>query len=555
MGKKRQRKQNRGSSVGTAGIDLDVKDQNTLATALSTGGMTRRQAIKWMTAMGVSIVSASSLVTTLSKNAFAATPLRGGRMRVAAASTSVKDTLDPARFSYSTDYIRGFTFYNGLTSLAGLSAEARPRLAESFEPNADATQWVFKLRKGVTFHDGKTLDANDVVYSLMRHKDPKVASNVKALADMIRDVRADGKETVIVTMNAPYSDLPVLLGTSHFMIIENGTTDFTTAIGTGPYKVKEFKPGDRSLGIRNKDYFIEGRPYMEEQELFGISDDVARLNALFSGDCHMMTTLDPGSVKAVNARKGVEVIDTPAPRFTTLNMMVDRPPFKDNLHLRLAIKNLIDREKALKTIMQGRGQLGNDHLFAPNDPFYNTALPQRVADREKAKYHLKKSGFGNGPLTLHVSKAAFQSVEIGMLLQVEAARIGLTIDLRREPSDGYWTNIWRNRSFHAGEWDARPTDDLLLTIGYKSDSKWNETGYKNPQLDSLIDKGRATVDFAKRKEIYGDVQKILYEDGSNLIACFSNFLTAVSSKVKGLEKCRTGSLNGANYADTVWLDT
>ena len=111
-----------------------------------------------------------------------------------------------------------------------------------------------------------------------------------------------------------------------------------------------------------------------------------------------------------------------------------------------------------------------------------------------------------------------------MLLQSEAARIGLTIDLKREPSDGYWSNVWRQRSFHAGEWNARPTDDLLLSIGYTSNAKWNESGYKNERLDKLVEEARGTLDFQKRKTMYWEVQKILYEDGCSAIPAFTNYM-------------------------------
>ena len=136
------------------------------------------------------------------------------------------------------------------------------------------------------------------------------------------------------------------------MIVKNGTTDFSTAIGTGPYKVKEWKPGVTSIGVRNENYFISGRPYMDEQEFFGIADDNARLNALYSGDVHGILSVAMAAVSEVENRKDVRVVTTPAPRFTSLVMMCDRPPF-NNLDLRLAIKNLFDREKILKTIMKG----------------------------------------------------------------------------------------------------------------------------------------------------------------------------------------------------------
>jgi peptide/nickel transport system substrate-binding protein len=516
--------------------------------------MTRRQAIKWLTGMGISVVAAGSLITRLDQALAAETPKRGGRMRVATTSVSVKDSMDPAKFSTASDYMRGYTFYSGLTRF-NAKTQAEPELAQSFEPNAEATQWVFKLRKGVTFHDGKTLDADDVVYSLMRHKDPNVGSVAKTMANQISDVKADGKDTVVITLTGPNADFPILLATRYFMILKNGTTDFSTAVGTGSYKVKEFKPGTRALGVRNENYFHEGRPYMDEMEIIGIGDDTARLSALYSGDVQMINSIAPASIPDVESRKEVRLESVKAPRFTPLNMMVDRPPFQNNPDLRLALKYLFDREKVLKTIYKGHGQIGNDHLFAPDDPFYDTALPVRMLDHDKAKFHLKKAGMEKATLELHVSEAAFGSVELGMMLQAEAAKVGLTIDLKREPSDGYWTNIWRKKSFHAGEWDARPTDDLLLTQGFKSDAEWNETQYKNEKLDKLVDEGRATLDLGKRKEIYHEIQKIFYEDGTNVVPAFADFITAVNAKVRGLIPVRTANLSGQNFADSVWMDT
>jgi peptide/nickel transport system substrate-binding protein len=530
---------------------LSKQDQEILSKGLSTGGMTRRQTMKWLIAMGVSATVANSFVAKLCEAA-TSTPKRGGRIRVGGQTSSVKDTLDPARLTNSTDFSRGFTFYNGLVRLDDKSV-AQPELAKSFESNADATQWVFKLREGVTFHDGKSLDADDVVYSILRHKDPNIASNAKGLADSIADVKADGKGSVIIKLNGPNCDFPILLGMYWFLIVKNGTTDFSSAIGTGPYKVKEWKPGVRSIGVRNENYFISGRPYMDEQEFFGIADDNARLNALYSGDVQMIYSLPIAAVSEVESRKDVRVVATPAPRFTSLVMMADRPPF-NNPDLRLVIKNLFDREKVLKTIMKGYGQLGNDHIFAPDDPFYNTDLPQRKFDQDKAKFHLNKAGMNNAKLELHVSTAAFTSVELGMLLQSEAARIGLTIDLKREPSDGYWTNVWRQRSFHAGEWNAKPTDDLLLSMGYTSTAKMNESNYKNERLDKLVDEARGTLEFEKRKAMYWEVQKILYEDGCSAIPAFTNYISAASKQVQGLTHCKTGSFGGFNFADTVWLD-
>lgn len=516
------------------------------------GHMSRRTAIGWLGAMGISAAAAGTLVTSAGR-VLAATPQRGGRLRVAGHSTSASDTLDPARLALSTDYARAHMFYNGLTRIDG-NAEAQPELAESFEPGKDASEWIFTLRNGLTFHNGRSVTTDDVIFSIVRHKDEAVGSGAKALADQISEVVADGPNKVIVRLNAPNGDLPVMLGTFHFMIIPEGTTEFSTAIGTGPYAVGEFTPGVRSIALRNENYFKEGRPYVDEIEFFGIADDIARINALYSGDVHLITSIKPTAAKEIEAREGVDVFRTGAPRFSQLVMDNAIAPM-DNKHLRLAIKYLIDRERLLTTVAQGYGQLGNDHPIAPSSPLYNSEIEQHMLDHDKAKFHLKEAGMEGATLELHVSEAAANSIETGQFLQREAAQIGLNIDLKREPRDGYWSNIWLKRGFYGGEWNPRPTYDMILSLAWTSTAKWNETKVQHPSLDNLIAEGRVTVDGTKRKEIYGEVQKIISEDGGNAIPMFIDYLDARSSKVRGLSPVPTGGLGGYNFADTVWLES
>ena len=159
-----------------------------------------------------------------------------------------------------------------------------------------------------------------------------------------------------------------------------------------------------------------------------------------------------------------------------------------------------------------------------------------------------------GKLELHVTEAAQNSVEIGLLLQQTAARAGLTIDLKREPSDGYWSNIWIKRPFHAVIWNPRPTYNIMTTLIWRSNAKWNDTQFKSERLDSLIDEARGTVDDARRKELYWEIQKIIYEEGGNALPAFVNYLDAMSAKVKGLSPVPVGNLGGFNFADSVWLE-
>ena len=531
--------------------DLQERERQALVEGLRSGA-SRRDMLRWLAASGIAAAAGTAILSDASV-ALAQTPRRGGRMRVASHISSAKDTLDPAKQLATTDYINAYIFFNGLTRLDG-DVAAQPELAESFEPNADATEWVFRLRKGVQFHDGKSLTPKDVVYSLMRHKDPAVGSAAKALSEQIDVVTADGPDLVRVKLKAAYADLPIMLGTSQFMIVQDGTKDFTSPAGTGPFKIKEFSPGVRSIGTRNPNYFKEGRPYLDELELFGVQDGVARVNALMSGDIQAMTNLNPSAIDQVKSRPDLVLLNTPSATFTEIVLMCDRKPTESN-DFRLAIKQLLDRERYVRTVLKGYGQLGNDHVVPPSNPLYDKELPQRTVDIDRAKFHLAKAGMAGGKVELHVSDAALGTVQMGQILQQSAARAGLTIDLKREPSDGYWGNIWGKRPMHGGQWNARPTIDIQLSLGWLSGSSWNAAKFKSAELDKLIVQGRSELDPAKRKGIYNAIQKILYDEGGNAAFAFTDFLDGLSAKVKGITPVPIGYLGGFTFPDTAWLES
>ena len=202
------------------------------------GGITRRDMMKVMAASGMMAAGAGGLLMTPGAAFAAPAPKRGGKIRVANEAGSTADTLDPAKASTGADYTRFFMFYSGLTQLDA-SLTPQMNLAESLQ-TTDAKTWIIKLRKGVTFHDGKPVGPADVVFSLMRHKNPATASKVKTLAEQFTDAKASGPDEVTLTLASANADLPVILATPQLVIVKDGTTDFSTGIGCGPYKLKSF---------------------------------------------------------------------------------------------------------------------------------------------------------------------------------------------------------------------------------------------------------------------------------------------------------------------------
>jgi peptide/nickel transport system substrate-binding protein len=512
-------------------------------------GATRRDILAMLMAGGMQMTLAGSLAGT-ALSAHAQTPKRGGKLRVAGATAAATDTLDPAKQSNQTDYSRCNMLYNGLTWLDG-SLTPQPALAESFTTK-DAKTWVFTLRKGVNFHDGKPLTPADVVFSISRHKDPATASKAKVLADQIESVKASGANEVTMVLTTPNADLPVILGTFHFHIVKEGTTDFATGIGTGPFKLKEFKPGVRSVVVRNESYWKPGRPYLDEIEFVGIGDESARVNALLSGGMDLVGSVNPRSVARVAGTAGYAVFKTQSGQYSDLIMRLDMAP-GSNPDFVLAMKHLFDREQMRKTIALEQAVVANDQPIDPTNRFFFGGLPQRPFDPEKAKFHFQKSGV-TGPIPVVASPAALYSVETALVMQQTAKSIGVDLDVKRMPADGYWSNHWLNSAVGFGNINPRPSADILLTQFFKSDAQWNESRWKNPKFDQLLVAARAETDLAKRKQMYADMQVMIHNEAGIGIPLFLASLDGHTTKLKGLTPIPLGGLMGYNFAEHVWLD-
>jgi peptide/nickel transport system substrate-binding protein len=513
-------------------------------------GASRRDVLAMLMAGGMQATLAGT-VATLSTTAHAQTPRKGGRIRVAGNASGVNDTLDPAKQSNYTAYCRGYMFYNGLTSLDG-TLTPQPALAEEFTTK-DAQTWVFKLRKGVHFHDGKPLTPADVVFSMMRHKDAATASKAKVLADQIEAVTATGPNEVTFRLTSPNADLPVILGTYHFHIVKEGMTDFSGGIGTGPYKVKEFKPGMRSIGVRNENYWKPNRPYLDEIEFLGIPDESARVNALLAGQVDLIGTVDPRSVERIKATGKHAIFETKAVSYTDLIVRLDRSP-GNNPDFVLALKHLFDREQMLKSILLGYGVVANDQPIAATNRFHFKGLAQRPYDPEKAKWHLQRANLGSAPVPVVASPAATNSVEMALVLQQAARQIGLNLEVKRMPADGYWSTHWMKHPVSFGNVNARPSADLAFTLFFKSDAPWNEAGWKNEKFDQLLVAARGETDPTKRAQMYADMQVMVHNEGGIGIPMFISSIDGHASKLKGLSPIPLGGMMGSSFAEHVWLE-
>ncbi|RCS22566.1 ABC transporter substrate-binding protein [Phyllobacterium salinisoli] len=513
-------------------------------------GATRRELLQMLVAGGIALTAGGTILGRAT-NAYAATPKSGGQIKAAGWSSSTADTLDPAKASLSTDYVRCCALYNRLSFL-DKSGTTQMELAESIE-SSDAKVWTVKLRSGVTFHDGKTLSSQDVVFSLMRHLNPDVGSKVNSIAKQITSVKGVDPLTVEITLAHPNADLPTILSMHHFMIVQDGTTDFSKGIGTGPFKLESFEPGVKSIAVKNPNYFKPKGPYIDSFEYFAISDDNARVNALLSGDIQLAASIKPRSMKLVESQPGFALSQTTSGNYTNLNMRLDMEP-GNKADFVAGMKYLINREQIQKSVMRGLAELANDQPISPASIYYNAELKPKAYDPEKAKFHFEKAGVIGQSIPVVASDAATASVDMATLVQQAGAEIGMKLDVQRVPSDGYWSNYWLKAPVHFGNINPRPTPDILFSLLYSSDAPWNESQFKSKKFDGMLLEARGLLDQAKRKAIYDEMQVMISEEAGTVIPVFLSNVDALSGNLKGLEANPLGGQMGYAFAEYVWLD-
>jgi peptide/nickel transport system substrate-binding protein len=517
-----------------------------------TGTLSRRQ---FVSRFGALTLGAMGLVDARAAGTAAGMrPRRGGRARVCMDTSRPDEYLDPMRSNTRQAHVRQFILYNPLVAISS-DFKPLPELAESWSSTPDARQWMFTLRKGVTFHNGKGLTSADVVYSLRRHIGPRSESQAKALMKAVTDVQANDASTVRVTLSEPNVEFPLILGIYSTMIVPDGfdKAELEKGIGTGPFKLKEFKPGIRGVFVRNENYWKEGLPYVDEVELFAISNISARTSALLAGEIDVMGVLDPKTVALLEKAPGIDIVAAKSNAHTVLSGMIDQGATGDP-NVRLALKFAADRNRAQQNIYKGHSQIGNDHPIPPNDPYYCHDLPLRSYDPERARFHIKKAGMENQEIPLYTAETPGPgAVELAILFQQSAAAAGIHIKVIRVPPETFWPNTWLKQPFITSGWNSHFSPDATFTEAFTQGDRRNETHWGNERFQKLMVEARGVADFDKRKEMYWEMQRLLHENGGFIAPCFYDLIDAKRSRVQGMEANPMGNLGGYRVCEQMWL--
>jgi peptide/nickel transport system substrate-binding protein len=499
-----------------------------------------------LSACGGSSSSSSASATTAAAGAIR----KGGTLRLGYVGGGTAETLNPNLGVTPIDQCRIQQLYDPLTIL-NADLTTSPGLALDWTPNKDATVWEVKLRPGVTFHNGKTLTSQDVIYSIQLMSKMTSAALPFVSSIKLNELKAVNSTTLRIPLQFPDASLQNNFIYYNTWIVQDGEKDFTHPVGTGPFKLESFTPGQQSLFSKNANYWMTGHPYVDALKVVSISDDTARLNALLSGQIDAMAQLPYAQAKAHQATGDIVVLVAQAPQALVFYFDVTKPPFNDN-RVRTAMKLIANRPQLVSDAISGFGTIGND-LVGKGLPFYDNSLPQRVQDIAQAKSLLKAAGQENLRALLKTSKIIPGFVESATLYAQQATAAGVTIQLQQVPPDSYFNPSLQYLKLLFGEsqWPVFSLKFFYLQA-LAANAPYNETHWNNPSWNSLLFKAIGELDPTKAQSYWDQVQQIQYQQGGYMCWTNADYVDGLSKKVQGLKGSPGGILGNHNFR-TVWL--
>ena len=459
-------------------------------------------------------------------------PHRGGTLRVGHVGGGDAEVLDPAKQLSPIDSARALNLFDGLTA-------PRPdgtidyRLAESMTPNADATVWQIKLRKGVTWHNGKPLTADDVLYTFRRNITKNlVGGAILNQVDLKRTRKVSDSELEVGLVRG-VGEFPRYVSTHLLMITPDGEETFNPPIGTGPFKFVSWTVGQRSQFARNPDYWEHGKPYVAELEQLSIPDNSARLNALVGSQIDALEFLDYSQAKAQASSSTMQLVQAKYGTYLPIYIRIDTPPFND-VNVRTALKLAVDRPQEVNVATLGFSVISND-LFGQGTPTYDTSITQRTYDPEQAKSLLQRAGHSNLSVTLIASTEAPGMLESATAYAAQAKAAGISINLHQvQASDLFNSSLYylkvpfSQTQWTHMTWEENVLQSLLTTAPY------NETHWKKPEFDAAFYKAQGTLDASSRLEQFHALQQQVWDEGGYVIWGNPTTVDAVSTNLRGV---------------------
>ena len=523
-----------------------------LAEAARAGKISRRSFMNYSMAAGMTASAATGLWGTAAK----AEPKRGGTLRLGAHDGNTSDSHDPGTY-VTFSMIQTAHTYRSYLTLIESDGSLGPDVATEWSATPDAAEWTFKINPNATFHSGPKVTANDVIASMNHHRGEDSTSAAKALLADVVELVDNGDNSVTFKLAAGNADLPWLMTDYHLPIIPanaDGTANWQSGDGSGPYKMVNASFGIGYSLVRHDAWHLDGA-YFDAVEITVLNDPNAMQAALVTNDIDCATQLDLKTLALLERHPDIEIDDVPSAAGITMPMLCDTAPF-DNVDVRNALKLSVDRNELVEKIAYGKATVGNDFHHSSAMPYWPDDIPQREYDPEQAKALLKKAGAEGLTVDLSVADSVFSgAVDMCVLYAEHAKAAGITVNVVREPNDGYYSDVWLKKPWCAVQWGARPTPDVMYSLAYKDDAAWNESRWQNERFNVLLRQAKSELDDTKRAEMYREMAMLAHDDGGTVIPFFPNFVYARNKKVQhGPDLAASWQMDGARACSRWWFE-
>jgi peptide/nickel transport system substrate-binding protein len=476
-------------------------------------------------------------------------PKKGGTLHAGLSGGNAEDTVDAHKGVNNVDFSRIIALYDPLIGY-DLTAQNQLRLAESMEPNANATVWTVRLRPGVTFHNGKPLTAEDVIYTLTRIIKNNYAGASSLGSVDLKNIKALDSLTVRIPCHTPYATLPdAMTGYYYYMGIVPVGYDPKNPVGTGPFSYQSFTPGVQSTFARNDHYWdTSDGPYIDSLVISDYSDETSQVNAFLSGQADVINLLSATSIPEVQQAGNVLVANGGG--MTPFTMRVDQPPFND-ARVRQALRLVCDRTQMMELVFGGRGTIGND-IFSPYDPEFDQSIPQRTQDIGQAKSLLKAAGHEGLTIQLVTSDIAQGTTRVAQIFAQQATAAGVTVNLRQVTATEFYGVNYLKWTFAQDYWYYSKYLPQVAQATLPV-SPFNETHWDDPAYNKLYSQAIATVDPVARTAIAREMQLIDHSIGGYIIPYFPPTIDGYRKNVNGVAPTKVGLSLGAYNFKAMWL--
>ena len=497
------------------------------------------------------------------------TPKRGGTIKIG--SFQNIDTLDAHNTTFITACAIHNNIYNGLlriTSSDGKSVDFKPDLAREWEVQGDRVH-VFRLHKGVTFHNGDPCTAADIKWNLERVKDKAQAPIHAWKLALLEAIETPDPETIKLSFAKPYPFMRVALtgstgraGTilSPRAVKEKGKAYGRSPVGTGPFKFVEWKEGDYILLERFANYWEKdgagGKlPYLDKVLIKFIIEPSTLVAALKTGEVDGINNVSPQFVADLRKDPKLTVSTAVGGNWRCMHMNMAKEPFSDR-NLRKAVAFALDRQEILSRVEFGEGIIAHGPISPPMGGFYEAAFETgkngQYFDLEQAKQLMKQSKHANGAEVMLLSGNAGTAPRQAEVVQAQLAKIGIKVNIELADAPTFRRRWLQERQWDLVglQWDADLDPDETLYPELHSSEAWNAGKWVNADFDKMVEGARAENDFKKRKKFYEEAVRLITEDAPVAILMHLNEQKVFHKYVKGFQMIPAGLID----MHRVWLD-